>query len=172
MSEFSYYKVLHINRTATIEDINKAYRKLSLKYHPTKNASLKSFSVCSDQFHQICEAYEVLSDFKSRTVYDKYGPEILSRGLQGVTESSYSGYKYKRNAFEVSFHCLKSRFLKNSIGNIFLIMRSLTIQAKTCMVADSAMPMEEYLIKKKTRFKLTMCMSPLNALLRNYTWDA
>ena len=53
MSEFSYYKVLQLSRTATIEDINKAYRKLSLKYHPTKNPSLKSFSVCSDQFHQI-----------------------------------------------------------------------------------------------------------------------
>lgn len=99
MSEFDYYQVLNLNRTATIDDINKAFRRLSLKYHPTKNPS--DITVCSDQFHQICEAYEVLSDFKSRTVYDKYGAETLSRGLHGTTEVSYPGYKYKRNAFEI-----------------------------------------------------------------------
>lgn len=99
MSEFDYYQVLQLNRTATIDDIKKAFRKLSLKYHPTKNPS--DITVCSDQFHQICEAYEVLSDSKSRTVYDKFGAEILSRGLHGITEASYPGYKYKRNAFAI-----------------------------------------------------------------------
>lgn len=84
---------------ATADDVKKAFRRLSLKYHPTKNPS--DITVCSDQFHQICEAYEVLSEYKSRTVYDKYGAETLSRGLHGVTESSYAGYKYKRNAFEI-----------------------------------------------------------------------
>lgn len=99
MSEFDYYQVLQLNRTATIDDIKKAFRRLSLKYHPTKNPS--DITVCSDQFNQICEAYEVLSDFKSRTVYDKFGAETLSRGLHGTTEVSYPGYKYKRNAFEI-----------------------------------------------------------------------
>jgi DnaJ-class molecular chaperone len=99
MSEFDYYQVLQLNRTATIDSINKAFRRLSLKYHPTKNPS--DITVCSDQFNQICEAYEILSDFKSRTVYDKYGSEILSRGLHDTTEVSYPGYKYKRNAFEI-----------------------------------------------------------------------
>ena len=108
MSEFDYYQVLNLNRTATIDDINKAFRRLSLKYHPTKNPS--DITVCSDQFHQICEAYEVLSDFKSRTVYDKYGSETLSRGLHGTTEVSYPGYKYKRNAFEI-FENFYSKYL-------------------------------------------------------------
>ena len=99
MSEFDYYQVLQLNRTATIEDIQKAFRKLSLKYHPTKNPS--NITVCSDQFHQICEAYEVLSDFKARTVYDSYGSEQLSRGLHRIKGTSYPGYKYKQNAFEI-----------------------------------------------------------------------
>lgn len=103
MSEFDYYQVLQLNRTATINDIQKAFRRLSLKYHPTKNPS--DITVCSDQFHQIWEAYEVLSDFKKRTVYDKFGAEILSRGLDGFTEADSGfgdlAYKYKRNAFEI-----------------------------------------------------------------------
>lgn len=99
MSEFDYYQVLQLNRTATVDDIRKAFRRLSLKYHPTKNPA--DITVCSDQFHQICEAYEVLSDFKSRTVYDKYGSETLSRGIHSDTVSAFQGYKYKRNPFVI-----------------------------------------------------------------------
>lgn len=99
MSEFDYYQVLQLDRTATVDDVKKAFKRLSLKYHPTKNPA--DITVCSDQFHQICEAYEVLSDFKARTVYDSYGSETLSRGLHRIKGTSYPGYKYKRNAFEI-----------------------------------------------------------------------
>lgn len=49
MSEFDYYEVLELNRTATSDDIEKAYRRLALKNHPTKNPD--AINVCSHHFH-------------------------------------------------------------------------------------------------------------------------
>lgn len=61
-----YYKVLHINKTASSEEIKKAYRKLSRKYHPD-NAGEQG----RDLFDQVQEAYAVLGDEEKRAAYDK-----------------------------------------------------------------------------------------------------
>lgn len=62
-----YYKTLGIKPDCDIDDIKKAYRSLSLKYHPDKNSS----SDAADKFIEITEAYEVLSDKARREKYDK-----------------------------------------------------------------------------------------------------
>ena len=65
-----YYKVLGVEKTATAEQIKKAYRKLAVKYHPDKNPGDK---VAVDKFKEINEAYEVLSDAEKRKKYDQFG---------------------------------------------------------------------------------------------------
>jgi molecular chaperone DnaJ len=65
-----YYKVLGVKRTATQDEIRKAYRRLARKYHPDVNPGDKA---AEDKFKQLSEAYEVLSDAKKREVYDKFG---------------------------------------------------------------------------------------------------
>ncbi|MBS0031277.1 DnaJ C-terminal domain-containing protein [Chitinophaga sp. 22321] len=65
-----YYKVLGVEKTATAEQIKKAYRKLAVKYHPDKNPGDK---VAEDKFKEINEAYEVLSDAEKRKKYDQFG---------------------------------------------------------------------------------------------------
>ncbi|CAJ0651818.1 4147_t:CDS:2 [Entrophospora sp. SA101] len=61
------YQTLGVRKTATEEEIKKAYRKLALRYHPDKNPN------APEHFKSISHAYEILSDPKKRSVYDKYG---------------------------------------------------------------------------------------------------
>ena len=65
-----YYEVLGVSKTATDEEIKKAYRKLALKYHPDYNPGDKS---AEEKFKEINEAHEVLSDPEKRKRYDQFG---------------------------------------------------------------------------------------------------
>jgi molecular chaperone DnaJ len=70
MSKRDYYEVLGVPKTATDEEIKKAYRKLATKYHPDKNPGDKT---AEEQFKELGEAYEVLSEPQKRAAYDQYG---------------------------------------------------------------------------------------------------
>lgn len=70
MAESDYYKVLGVNKSASDEEIKKAYRKLAMKYHPDKNKGDKS---SEEKFKQLSEAYAVLSDKEKRHQYDQFG---------------------------------------------------------------------------------------------------
>ncbi|XP_006035442.1 dnaJ homolog subfamily B member 2 [Alligator sinensis] len=73
-----YYELLGIPRSASADDIKKAYRRAALRWHPDKNPEEKDFA--ERRFKEIAEAYEVLSDQQKRDVYDRYGKE----GLMGA----------------------------------------------------------------------------------------
>jgi curved DNA-binding protein len=70
MAETDYYKILGVNKTASKEDIKKAYRKLAMKYHPDHAKGDKS---AEEKFKKISEAYAVLSDKEKRKQYDTFG---------------------------------------------------------------------------------------------------
>ena len=70
MSKKDYYAVLGVPRSAKAEDIKKAYRKLARKHHPDVNPGDKA---AEERFKDISEAFDVLSDDKKRSVYDRYG---------------------------------------------------------------------------------------------------
>ena len=70
------YKVLGISRDASDGDIKKAFRKLSMKYHPDINPD------ASDKFVEITEAHDILSDPEKRHIYDVDGYEALSNPSQ------------------------------------------------------------------------------------------
>ena len=65
-----YYEVLGVSKTATPDEVKKAYRKLAMQYHPDRNPDNKE---AAEKFKEICEAYEVLSDTDKRQRYDQYG---------------------------------------------------------------------------------------------------
>jgi molecular chaperone DnaJ len=70
MAKRDYYEVLGVPRTADAEEIKRAYRKLAVKYHPDKNPGDKK---AEEQFKELGEAYEALSDTQKRAAYDRFG---------------------------------------------------------------------------------------------------
>ncbi|MBV6522726.1 MAG: Chaperone protein DnaJ [Gemmatimonadaceae bacterium] len=77
-----YYRLLGVERTASDEDIKKAYRKLAMKWHPDKNSGS---SEAEERFKEITEAYDVLRDADKRAVYDRYGEAGLRGGAGGAS---------------------------------------------------------------------------------------
>jgi molecular chaperone DnaJ len=69
-----YYEVLGSSRSATADEIRKAYRKLAMQYHPDRNPGNKEAEA---KFKELSEAYEVLSDAEKRKQYDQYGHDGL-----------------------------------------------------------------------------------------------
>ena len=71
-----FYKLLGIEKNATIKDIKKAYRKMALKYHPDRNPNNKEES--EKKFKEISKAYQILSDPEKKSLYDKYGENAIN----------------------------------------------------------------------------------------------
>lgn len=72
MSKRDYYEVLGVSKTASDDEIKKAYRKLAMKYHPDRNQGEKG-KEAEEKFKEVKEAYEMLSDGQKRAAYDQYG---------------------------------------------------------------------------------------------------
>lgn len=90
MSDF--YELLGITKSATVDDIKKAYRKLAVKHHPDKNPGDKQ---AEKKFKEISEAYETLSDPQKREMYDRFGKE----GMQGFGGGgSHQGFSSMEDA--------------------------------------------------------------------------
>lgn len=80
MAKRDYYEILEVSKTATAEEIKKAYRKVALKYHPDRNQGDKA---AEEKFKEAAEAYEVLSDSQKRAQYDQFGHAASQGGFGG-----------------------------------------------------------------------------------------
>src|SRR5215212_8036510 len=72
-----FYGTLGVTRTASDDEIKKAYRKLAMTYHPDRNNGSRE---AEEKFKEITEAYDVLRDANKRSMYDRYGEAGLRRG--------------------------------------------------------------------------------------------
>lgn len=80
MDKRDYYEVLDVAKTATPEEIKKAYRKKAIQYHPDKNPGDKA---AEEKFKEAAEAYEVLSNPEKRARYDRFGHAGMGGGGYG-----------------------------------------------------------------------------------------
>ena len=108
MAERDYYQVLGIPRTASPDDIKKAYRRLARQYHPDLHTGQRKTEM-EERFKELSTAYEVLSDPDKRKKYDRYGPrwqeaEAYERarqeagagaGFAGRSEGGFSGFQFE-----------------------------------------------------------------------------
>jgi len=75
-----FYEILGVSKTATPEEIKKAYRKTAIQFHPDKNPNNKE---AEEKFKEAAEAYEVLSNPEKRAQYDRFGHNRPGAGGQG-----------------------------------------------------------------------------------------
>lgn len=80
MTKKDYYELLGVDRSATEDDLKKAYRKLAMKYHPDRNPGDKS---AEEKFRQISEAYDVLKDPQKKAAYDRFGHSAFDQSGGG-----------------------------------------------------------------------------------------
>ena len=82
MSKRDYYEVLGVAKTASEDEIKKAYRKLAMKHHPDRNQGEASKGA-EEKFKEVKEAYEMLSDAQKRAAYDQHGHAGVDPNMRG-----------------------------------------------------------------------------------------
>jgi len=81
-----YYEVLGVTKSASEDEIKRAYRKLALQYHPDRNKTAGA----SEKFKEVTHAYEVLSDSQKRQTYDQFGATAFEQGA-GAGQGPFGG---------------------------------------------------------------------------------
>ncbi|MDO4574390.1 MAG: J domain-containing protein [Planctomycetia bacterium] len=84
----NYYKTLGVSKTATKEEIGKAYRELARKYHPDLHPDDKT---ATKKFQEVQEAFECLNDDQKRKMYDQFGPNYENMGAGGPGAGGFHG---------------------------------------------------------------------------------
>jgi molecular chaperone DnaJ len=80
MSKRDYYEVLGVTKSASTDEIKKAYRKVAMQFHPDRNPGDKA---AEEKFKEAASAYEVLSDGDKKAKYDRFGHSAFSPGAGG-----------------------------------------------------------------------------------------
>lgn len=86
MSKRDYYEVLGVSKSASADELKKAFRKLAVKYHPDKEGGDET------KFKEVSEAYEVLKDAQKRQRYDQFGHAGVGGGASGAGGNPFEGF--------------------------------------------------------------------------------
>ncbi len=94
-----YYGVLGVTKSASEDEIKKAYRKLALQYHPDRNKTPEA----AEKFKEVTHAYEVLSDPQKRQTYDQFGASAFEQGGPGAQGPFGQGQAGQYGPFSYSY---------------------------------------------------------------------
>ena len=123
MTYKDYYKVLGVSKTATPEEIKKAYRKLALMYHPDK---AKGDKTAEEKFKDVNEANEVLSNPEKRRKYDEFGEDWKHYQEAGAQPGGFDWSKYASGrggqARRMSREEFDAMFADEGVGDLFELL--------------------------------------------------
>jgi len=111
MAKQDYYELLGVPRSATADEMKKAYRKLAMKHHPDKNPGDKA---AEQKFKEISEAYDVLKDEQKRAAYDRMGHAAFEGGMRGGPGAGGfhpGGFDFEASGFGNVFDEMFSEFM-------------------------------------------------------------
>lgn len=94
-----YYQILGLTKSATADEIKKAYRKLALQHHPDKN---KGDKASEEKFKEVTKAYEVLSDPQKKQTYDQFGEAAFEQGGPGAG-GPFGGFGQQGGPFSYTY---------------------------------------------------------------------
>jgi molecular chaperone DnaJ len=114
MPERDYYKTLGVERSASLDDIRKAYRKLARKFHPDINPGNKQ---AEEKFKDLSIAYDVLSDPKKRKLYDEFGEAGLASGFDADKARAYQ--QWQEGSARAGGGASESSFNTDDLGDLF-----------------------------------------------------
>jgi molecular chaperone DnaJ len=80
MSKRDFYEILGVSKSASADEIKKAYRKVAMQFHPDRNPGDKQ---AEEKFKEAAEAYEILSDTDKKAKYDRFGHQAFGPGTAG-----------------------------------------------------------------------------------------
>ncbi len=106
-----YYTILGVPRSATEDDIKKAFRKLAQKYHPDKKGGDEA------KFKEMSEAYSILSDKKRRAEYDTYGKTFAGGNGGSASGAGFGGFDFSN--FQQGFQGFNGQNVEFDLGDIF-----------------------------------------------------
>ena len=93
-----YYEVLGVSKSASQDELKKAYRKLAMQYHPDRNPDNAEAEA---KFKEASEAYEVLKDDQKRAAYDRYGHDAVAGGMGAGASAAAGGFDFSSSFSDI-----------------------------------------------------------------------
>lgn len=140
-----YYQILGVPRTASKEDIKRAYRKLAHKYHPDKKDGDE------DKFKEVNEAYQILSDESKKSQYDRFGR------VDGGSQQGQGGFDFSQGGFEFNVDGLGDLF-EDAFGS-FRRGNARDLRRGNDIEISLEMNLEEVFSKQNKKFKINKFVS-------------
>lgn len=125
----NYYTILQVNQNSTLFEIKKSYRKLAKMYHP----DVSKFSDCEERFKEISTAYVILSNTKSRNLYDEYLEKLDSESNEEFVKAESNAEKTVNEIIKVSLSQLLTELNKGTKDSVEHFITMFLVFLKMCL---------------------------------------